>query len=169
MMLCGPAHGATEDYIKVFCLGEYGAIEEGKAVYSTYADNKHLATLATMMRRRDHSRWAGLVQVVGSCPAGDAVLPGVGNVGTAIPNVRVGSTSNAVSSGRHFAGAPFLRRWHRKRAGGSLLQPRRNIAAQQFVLFNPWRVPPAPAERRSPSPCRSLPSRRGWPTSSTRL
>ena len=63
-MMRGPAHGATEDYIKVFCLGEYGAIEEGKAVYSTYADNKHLATLATMLC--GPALRAGLVQVVRS-------------------------------------------------------------------------------------------------------
>lgn len=35
------AAGATEDFIKVYCLGEYGVIRDGKPVYPQYNDDLH--------------------------------------------------------------------------------------------------------------------------------
>jgi energy-coupling factor transporter ATP-binding protein EcfA2 len=35
------AAGATEEYIKVFCCGEYGSLKQGQLIYENYNDNIH--------------------------------------------------------------------------------------------------------------------------------
>lgn len=52
------AEGQTEDFVKVFCLGEYGSVGFGKKVYPEYNDDIHsTATIAAIQGLPIHLGW----------------------------------------------------------------------------------------------------------------